>query len=1458
MAAKDDLSEQSKLTAQIAASMRDMAATAAALKSSYSEQVDIIEKLAKAFTQIDTSQAASGLDALNKVLSDTSSKAQNTGKLTETTLKRLNKSVDEAGKTIGQKFPKSVLIATGALAKFGQGIKNVLNFNKSLIGLTAKVVEGLGSIAISIASIPFKMFEGLVDMAAKSGMGMSELMVALEKMRKQFGAWYAPTNKAIIDVSRSMKGFSDTGLSTWRVFGNMAERLEYISEIAKEMGGSFSSLRKEIEDNGGAILGYQKGLGILNEDMKGVMKRGVAEGKTFASLAKDMTKYSYEIGSAFGLDPKLISRDVSKAMTDVKHFGGATVKAISEASVYARKLGFELKDITGALDAFDTFDTAADNAAKLSQSFGVNIDAFEMMKAQNPAEQMEVLRKSFRAAGVDASKFGRAELKLAAQTTGLSEDVVQSALSLKNQGVSLDQIKKKSGEAEKKTLTQQQAMSKLADAIERLVKSGSLMGGFWDMFFKGILNGLMSTREFYGLMLNIKQALMQVMMIGVKLGRQLMTLIPGFQEIFSGLREFFEPKKFAAMFKGVSDAVTRYLGDKDHPGHGSVQGLFADLHETIKNMFSVEGSSGKKILDGFKKFFLFMSDLISKAIVWMSDKVANGIVSMVSIINDPKKLMAGGKGVLGGAMGFAHQVFDPIVDSLKFAVAVIGPQLKILAKTLWDKLLAFLQDHKKEIKTGINVLMAELFGPSLMYAILAAVAKGAATGLATQGVGLIAKLMGPAKKAADAALLTNAVPKITNPLPDASVTQAIGTSAQAAQKAGAGISWANVGKFFVGFAGVVAIGLVAVLAAVAAIRHWKITNDELKDALLLVAGSALAMLPAAIPIMVLSKFKIDPKAAAMGIGAMALGILAMVTTIGLIMGGLALAGAKASDMVPVANMIMEISKVFLMTGVVVLAAMGIGALLAIPGAGLAAVAGFGAMSLAIGAMTTSIIAIMTALNGVPMNDDLKPKVEMFATLMKGIQAFADTFVNLVGMMQPTFIEFLTGKTSKFAKKAEAATELINSLIGSRDSGKGIIGIVDCVVNALTQFNFAESMKDKAQIFSSVMMTVADVLKAMTPPPEFYSATGGFFAKLADPTNNFATLTENVTKYITTMQGSMMKLLKGDNPNVSGGGIIGILEELSTINVDATKASGVASLMQTLTSLIQAITPSDSMSKAFRNLSKTGTDGTFESSLTQTSTIDTGAMATYYDKIKEVMLAIVPTLTSDVMDNMLKKAKDISKDPKQFEALNAIASVMKSIVDLAHVAIDLDGKIPKGGIPVGGLIELSTNLPVIFDKLIDVMNVVDKKVGIGNDLTKFQSRMNSLATLMKGDGKKGSGVTGALMAVSEMVNQANKLNEALSSDMNKIDINAKLSNVASAVGLQGGGTYTVNPSKQVQVVVNLTVTMNAGDVEKAIISNQKSIIADRLNFATENPSSKGNDKITPGSAPQFPMQPSVKH
>jgi len=690
-------------------------------------------------------------------------------KLRKTTedLRDSEKEASEEMNGFQEAFESASRVGSATLAGLKQGFRNFGAMLTSVGGFLSSVVDGIASIGMSIMSIPFKLFNGFVDMANKAGVGGTELAQAMEGLRKQFGKLSGPSPTAIVDTAKNMKGFAATGLGVNKVFGNLAERIKAVQGLATGMGATFLHFTKEMHESGGAILGYQKGLGLTDEEMRTIGQTAITTGKTLKQVLEPMRAQAQALGDQFGIDSKLISKDMVKAMGDLKHFGGATNKEIATASVYARKLGVELDKITGTLDAFETFDTAAENASKLSQAFGVNVDAFKMMEAQSPDQQVDLLRKQFRAAGVDSSNFNRQQLQLIKSATGLDEATAKQVFSLKNQGMSLDEIKKKAAGNEKKQLSQAEAMSKLADNIERLVQamqSGS--GGFFDRFLKGITGGIQGSAPFIKILNSINKGLNMAELAGVKLGRAIANWAP-LTGVLDSIADFFDPKKFGGFFNDITAIFEDFF---------KTGGDFGDVMEKISekmfSFFDMEAEGGKKVGSKFGDFFKKIADMAIQGMDWLIKKIvkqagefdfsvtidkmfgpgvgdklkelfkkgvvllAEGIRYMSSKLKDlllillrnvkewlaPKKVQ---QEISGGKKDFLSEALQPLFDSLKDMWKELSPIIGELVENLGKLLFKFLSSPEflNVVGPAIPYAFGILFGPAIGSFILSTLAE---------------------------------------------------------------------------------------------------------------------------------------------------------------------------------------------------------------------------------------------------------------------------------------------------------------------------------------------------------------------------------------------------------------------------------------------------------------------------------------------------------------------------------------------------------------------------------------------------------------------------------------------------------------------------------------------------------------------------------------------------------------
>lgn len=1584
--------------------------------------------------------------------------------------KLLEDQMQKLANTASKDYPHAFPIAAGAVMGFWQGLKNVVSIGGAALGFMTGLADAAFNVGAAIVSIPFKMFAGLLDMANKAG-GSNELAQAIENLRKQFGALYAPTNMVLKDMAINLKGFAATGLNSFRIFGDLAKRLNDFRELATAMGPTFQALISQFRDHGGAILAYQKGLGLSNEQMKAMGDRAITMGESMDSMFRDMTKQSYGFAKQFGMDAKLISRDMAKAAADVRHFGQVSVKELGVAVVYARKLGVEIEKLTGAMDAFETFDSAAENVAKLSQSFGVQLDAFELMEAQNPAEVIEKMRNAMRDAGQDASTFSRQQLKLLSSTVGLDEATAKQVFSMKNAGMSLNEINAQASKNEKKTMTQAQAMKQLADAIERLVQQGS--GGpasFFERFFRGFLGGIQATREFSSLIMNIKMGLWAAEMAGVKAGKAFAAVFPGVKDFLGAFRDLMDAKKVGNFFNKFSDNLKQFFTDVSTGKYS-----FGELMERVKKdffeFFNEKSGKASKLLESGKKFLFAFGNVLLEGVKWAAVQVSDGIAKIGEFITNPEKfiganaasnvrkfmtsiadqLVAGASWVIdkiadllqgitnwianpnmystAGKMGkVGESLFSPLFDAitkiLSKAWDTIGPAVTNLMTTLATKIGNYLSssEFRNLMAPYAPYLALVFFGPAFTKSLFSALSSGMS---AAAGQLIASRQL---KKSLESVTtnMTSTISQMTaNTAAKAPDVGAMLPSSDSAKKAteslktmSDGASKFDKGKvltFLVGLAGVVAIGLagfyvalkivegkkkediaaalavvggslLAMLPALPALyimqNSPKINGAQLAEKLLalagvvtigmvpmlvaldvvkgytmtqvlaalaVVGGAATAMLTASVPLALLSFVKIDPTNAAIGIASVAVTVAAMVGAIGLITKGVNAVGADIGKMNSMSAAIIEMSKVFLLSGVVVVEAMGIGALITSTGglAAGAALAGFAVMAVAVKSMSEVVVEIMSSVDKVNVGRDFGSKMESFTRVFSALTDFTKNFSDIMKASQPSFMSVLrSGETT--ADNVQSLAAFVRTLIGG--PGTGMFGLIESIVDSATKLSGGDSKAlEGAKIFADLLVSAASLAKALQPPEKFFEATKGFFTSAKDVNSgidklsiNAAIMGDQISKLVSVFKEHIFPLVQGNE----GAG----LSENAVKN-----AAVVGTMLSSIMNVAQAITPSSTTLQALRDVDK----GVFgETSGMSPQALD--KLGDYMKTTSRSLQEFIPSMINS-LNPLFTILSNFTLSDSSAGAIKAISGIIEAAVATARTVFGAAAQLGGAGVNTDAaqiVNKISATLPTVFasistslpsmitgikdavenikasagdtksfstsaQMLKEIINVVKEVVSVPKELSGLNitgikgemiNSLNSFATdlglLMKGEeaplvklnnsldavvagsiaqkadfpkklessfstidqvagmvksfaegaaSNYGEIKTGALAtsitALTNIVQETQKLDDALSK-LGKLDVKAKLQQVAKSAGLGGKAVYTVQ-SKEVVINVNFTVTMDVGEAEKIMVTRQKSIIRDRINYlGTKTDAGKENNyKIKPNSTPALMMDDS---
>jgi hypothetical protein len=650
--------------------------------------------------------AAAAAEIFGTKLKDASDRSDTSSQSLESltaSLKKLGKAQDDAAKSAGfkkgpggqdgqrsvynqiSKSSKDAKTGTLALAAsiqyLGKALKAVTSIAGGLFEVFKSAISWITDSIMAVWDFFSGIYEGLFDMAKDQMQYLYDQQRAAEEIRENFGDITKSTGKAVLDFGKSLASASIAGLGAMQVFENAAEAIRFANEVASASPAAFDKLQDQFRgQRGNNVVAFAKGLGIATQELGQLMGVAISTGRTMEGLGTEITKYSKGLASRFGVDSKLISKSMTKAMLDVKHFANATVKEIGQAAVYAHKLGLELDKITGIMDAFDTFDTAAENVSKLSQAFGVNIDVMELISAKTPAEALNKVKQAFNAAGKSADQMNRQELKLLATTLNMDEATIKQALSAQNQGESLENIKDAGNSVEKQMMSTGEALKEVSQDIKRVVRELQITSkGFFSTFLDGFYEGIATSSEMRKVLGNMAQAIQAVFAAGRELGRAFVTAFPGVKKMLDALAQFFNPADIGSLFGGFTDAFKKFFKDLD-AGTGDVKTLFQNLWKKITDFFDKKGTAGSQFLQGLTEFWHAVRQIIATSILGLGDLIADAFNGMADAI-EKKDVDLG----IGSTIKKASKEMSPIGNALLEAFKKVKGPIGRVLKDLWDE-----------------------------------------------------------------------------------------------------------------------------------------------------------------------------------------------------------------------------------------------------------------------------------------------------------------------------------------------------------------------------------------------------------------------------------------------------------------------------------------------------------------------------------------------------------------------------------------------------------------------------------------------------------------------------------------------------------------------------------------------------------------------------------------------------
>ena len=781
----DNLKIQQQINAVLAERSRILDAQA----SRIADQVELAMQLCKALKCEEVDKTTERIEQLRSSLQSAAKDAGTAGGSISSAMQDAAAAIAAAAaeaEKLRKKEIAGVEKSLKSLGKFGQGVfGHMVNSVKALGNGILDAAQFVSSLALSIINIPIKIFDVLLDKAAELA-GNTAIFDAMENVREQFGDIGKGFGKQVVDGGASIRSsLKDAGLSAAKVFGTgpegIARSIDASREMAMALGDAVEILGEDFDKVAGPLFVLQKGLGLTEENMKGLVIASRLAGRSATDMLKDIQKLSKDMSEKFGMSSKVVARDMAYMLQNTAKYGKLSAAQVAATVVYVKKLGLEVKQIEGLVTAFDDFETAATNASKLAQAFGMNVDAMRMMKEQDPGKRLEMLRVSFAATGKSIDMMTRQEKQLLAQTAGLDEAIVEQALSAKNAGKSYRELSKEAEITAKKQKTQQEMFEDLGNNIKRVVEALDYSGGLLSNFFKGFGEGLARSQNGRKVLYDIVGLLKQVRQLGRLVGDAFAQAFPGVKEMLENLGPLV---KTGIKVDDLAAAFKSFFAVLQSDPAKAVSEFIDTFSRGIDNATSLTGPGGA-FLQGLKTFSSTVIKIFAGIVDNLGPRIASAIDTLAKVIGDPDGIEAGFKKLAGEG----ETMFSPLYNAIIRQAPQLWESLKGLITATWDK-------YGDDITKFLGLYLGANLGIGIMkYAII---------GMFAALPGMIASSMGGG---AGEGLLTVIAKKIVN---------------KGLSRAAAGIG----GKAL----GATGIGL-AIAAAISASDIDKITGDTLQKKL---------------------------------------------------------------------------------------------------------------------------------------------------------------------------------------------------------------------------------------------------------------------------------------------------------------------------------------------------------------------------------------------------------------------------------------------------------------------------------------------------------------------------------------------------------------------------------------------------------------------------------------------------
>ena len=475
-------------------------------------------------------------------------------------------------------------------AYLGKKISKIIPAFGVLKIATLGIMQGLWSVGSSLYGYYDKFYKWLVKKSIEAAREQRKISTEWQTQRDAVGDL---TTGIGLEIKDAVKEFGkESKINTGRFFGWGAdatiEEIKRVSTAVLSLGHkALGPLRSQLVSSSEALFHLKEGAGLSDEALQSLGSRALGTGKNLQDVMNEAMSGIATMANEFNVSTKSLGKNFDAIAKDVSNFGHLTVKEMTALSGVMTKTGISMKSLQGVATQFDTFSSGAESVAKLTQAFGMQLSAVDLLNASE-AERTSMIKESFLATGRSIEGLGRQERAYLAQNTGFDVDDLENIFG--DQAASIDEAAEAAERAQQAQMDSTAAMKEMAASIKTIFKPIQDFTGAFDAFFKGFKTGSELGSK---TITDLYDDLAKIEDIGARFGKT-------FANIFdeSGFMDWFSLDDTIKHLTEFEEIIDRNFGKTS-------EGSFLDK---IKKSFTeIEKYIGPYIKDAFEEITNFLT-----------------------------------------------------------------------------------------------------------------------------------------------------------------------------------------------------------------------------------------------------------------------------------------------------------------------------------------------------------------------------------------------------------------------------------------------------------------------------------------------------------------------------------------------------------------------------------------------------------------------------------------------------------------------------------------------------------------------------------------------------------------------------------------------------------------------------------------------------------------------------------